>query len=55
MDNCRPVARFFNGEVRSKDEADQTRPEDHVYGCVCVCVCVCVGGGGGGRGGVGGC
>ena len=26
----RLVARFFNGEVRSKEEADQTRPEEQV-------------------------
>ena len=36
MNDCRPVARFFYGEVRSKEEADQRRPEEHVYGCVCV-------------------
>ena len=28
----RPVARFFNGEVRSNEETDQMRPEGHVYG-----------------------
>ena len=28
----RPVARFFDGEVRSNEETDQMRPEGHVYG-----------------------
>ena len=49
MNDCRPVARFFYGEVRSKEEADQRRPEEHVYGFVLVGGCW----GGGGVGGAG--
>ena len=30
--HSRPVARFFYGEVRSKEEEDQTRPEEQVSG-----------------------